>query len=165
MGIRRPGPQPIECVLLGTGTDPEGQPPKANLDNAAQNFGKQDDKPKSVDDFPEDATQQHVFGMTGGVQELCVDVYKPYEQLDLATITSRNALVDRRDEALPKADDLKVVVKGGSFLLSQSKAKAFLRTAVLASEKTISYIGFRVVIECPPEDWPRRSLSSDSNSK
>ena len=63
--------------------------------------------------------------------------------------------VRRRDHALPKGDEFKVVVKGGSFLLKQSESKAYLRKAVLASERT-GYIGFRVVIECPPEDWPHK---------
>jgi eukaryotic-like serine/threonine-protein kinase len=139
----------------GPDPTPKNAPLKANLDSPALNFGKQDDKPKSVDDFPEDATGQHVLGMTGGVLEFCADVYKPYGELDLTKFSPRTPLVDRRDHALPKGDEFKVVVKGGSFLLTQSKSKAFLRRAVRASEQT-GEIGFRVVIECPPEDWPHR---------
>jgi eukaryotic-like serine/threonine-protein kinase len=140
----------------GPDPTPKNAPLKANLDSPALDFGKQqDDKPKSVDDFPEDATGQHVLGMTGGVLEFCADVYKPYGELDLTRFSPRNPLVDRRDHALPKGDEFKVVVKGGSFLLKQSESKAYLRKAVLASERT-GYIGFRVVIECPPEDWPHK---------
>ena len=50
--------------------------PKANLDNP-RNLGKLA-KPQAVDSFLEDATAQHVIGMTGNVQELCADIYKPY---------------------------------------------------------------------------------------
>jgi serine/threonine-protein kinase len=140
--------------------------PKANLENP-RNFGKLA-KPQAVFAFPEDATGQHVIGMTGNVQEFCVDVYKSYAQLNPAKLTSKNPYVDRRDEAPPKAED-KVVVKGGSFEKKQSQAKAFLRTAVVKSLSISGDIGFRVVIECPPEDgevpWPRRgsSLFSDTN--
>jgi len=130
---------------------------KANLESANRNFAKKKTGiPQSVDEFPDDATDQHVLGMTGNVQELCVDVYKPYGQLDLTKYTSIDPLVDCRDDALPKEDDL-VVVKGGSFNRKQSEAKSFLRYTLRANDRTAS-IGFRVVIECPPEekDWPPR---------
>jgi eukaryotic-like serine/threonine-protein kinase len=133
------------------------EPLKANLASPAQNPGDI----QSVDDFPDDATDQHVRGMTGGVQELCADVYKPYSQLDLTRYSSGDPLVDRRDDALPKSDDFKVVVKGGSFFLLQTKAKAFLRYTIRANE-SLDSIGFRVAIECPPEVWPSRSPGSDS---
>jgi eukaryotic-like serine/threonine-protein kinase len=137
----------------GPDPTPKGVPLKANLDNPAQNLGK----PQPVDVFPEDATEQHVLGMTGSVQELCVDEYKPYGQLNLTKFSSSAPRVDRRDDVLPRLNDFKVVVKGGSFNLRQSKAKAFLRTTINASDRSDS-IGFRVVIECPPENWPRRGL-------
>ena len=114
--------------VFSWGPDPAPKDdPKANLDNP-RNLGKLA-KPQAVDSFLEDATAQHVIGMTGNVQELCADIYKPYAKLHPDQHTSTNPYVDRRDEALPKDDD-QVVVKGGSFQTKQNDAKAFLRTAI-----------------------------------
>lgn len=122
--------------------------PKARLVSA---FGDSPLSPLPVKSFPEDQTDQKVFDMTGNVQEWCLDAYRPYA--DIAAIKSPGQpwqdlpVGDEPDPANPKAQ---YVARGGSYFVSANEAMVFQRTAVSAGEQ-LNYLGFRVVIPCPPE--------------
>jgi serine/threonine protein kinase/formylglycine-generating enzyme required for sulfatase activity len=122
--------------------------PKARLVAA---FGDAPLSPLPVKSFPEDQTDQKVFDMTGNVQEWCLDAYRPYA--DIAAIKSPGQpwqdlpVGDEPDPANPKAE---YVARGGSYLVSANDATVFQRNAVSADSQ-LNYLGFRVVIPCPPE--------------
>ncbi len=130
-------------------------PPKArlaSLTNAGEFL------PVPVKSFAgEDETDQKVFDMTGNVREWCLDVYKPYPAIINDYSKSDRARVDdslRDPHEGGEPDKLdssqKYVVRGGSFDSQPEDARSFQRTAVAASEQ-LRDLGFRVVIQCPPE--------------
>jgi serine/threonine-protein kinase len=116
--------------------------------------------PNATDPFPvpvktyrgEDETDQKVFDMTGNVREWCHDVYKPYDEIIAENKNRDRVLNDPRVGGEPRADapDLKYVVRGGSFMDQPEDAMTFQRNGIPASEE-LGYVGFRVVIQCPPE--------------
>jgi formylglycine-generating enzyme required for sulfatase activity len=108
----------------------------------------------------EDETDQRVFDMTGNVREWCHDVYRSYSDL-IADYRSRLAaegknpdqpIHDPRVGGEPEADnlDLTYVARGGSFMDKPEAAMVFQRDGVPANAEP-SYVGFRVVIQCPAE--------------
>jgi eukaryotic-like serine/threonine-protein kinase len=105
----------------------------------------------------EDETNQKVFDMTGNVREWCLDVYNPYPAIINQYKKSDPARVDQvlrdpREGGEPETDNpkLEYVVRGGSFLDEPDDARTFQRDGVAADLKA-NYLGFRVVIQCPPE--------------
>jgi serine/threonine-protein kinase len=124
--------------------------PKAHLwlpsDTKANPF------PRPVKSFPEDQTEQGVFDMTGNVQEWCLDVYRPYAEIIAANRSPGQPLKDPRvgDEPDPANPKVEYVVRGGSYFATANDAMVFQRSAV-AADSQLNYLGFRVVIPCPPE--------------
>ena len=159
MGIRGQVAGPSQPILLGSGPYSERRKLKANLDSP-RNFGKQDDKPKPWISFPEDATGQHVLGMTGGVQEFCADIYKPYGKLDSDEISSKTRWSIVATPLFPRATNSKSSSRGDRFSGSRVKRRHTCVKRCLRAESDAGDIGFRVVIECPPEDGKRSSLAS-----
>src|SRR5262249_28492548 len=125
-------------------------PPKAHLlstsSTDAQPF------PQPVKSFPEDQTEQKVFDMTGNVQEWCLDVYRPYAEIQAASQSPGQPWPDPRvgHEADPAEPNVGYVVRGGSSLQTANEAMVFQRF-VEPSDQQVGYLGFRVVIPCPPE--------------
>ena len=130
-------------------------PPKARLasvTNAGEFF------PVRVKSFAgEDETDQKVFDMTGNVCEWCVDEYKSYPTIISEHIKAERTGVDgplhdpvEGDEPEKVDSSKKYVVRGGSFNSQPEDARTFQRTAVQAYEER-NDLGFRVVIQCPPE--------------
>jgi len=104
----------------------------------------------------EDETDQKVFDMTGNVREWCLDVYNPYPVIISQHKKSDPEHVDQplRDPCEggePESDNPKreYIVRGGSFLDEPDDARTFQRDGVSA-ESELNYLGFRVVIQCPP---------------
>ncbi len=127
--------------------------PKAHL-SASQNA--ESPVPVAVKTYAgEDETEQKVFDMTGNVREWCLDVYRPYSAIisrHKKAGTANQPLVDPREggEPDPNGQNMSYVVRGGSFLVSPDDARTFQRNAVTA-ESELNDLGFRVVIQCPPE--------------
>ena len=102
--------------------------------------------------FAGDKTEHGVFGMTGNVRELCADAYQPYDDLKLAANSADHPLVDRREKLVldsSESGQIKVVVRGGSYMDSLRKAMTFMRNRLAANDDIPGDVGFRVVIECP----------------
>ena len=102
--------------------------------------------------FPGDKTEQGVYDMTGNVRELCADAYQPYDELKLAANSADHPLVDRREKLVldsSEAGQIKIVVRGGSYMDSPRKAMTFMRDRLAADDDVPGDVGFRVVIECP----------------
>jgi serine/threonine-protein kinase len=104
----------------------------------------------------EDETDQKVFDMTGNVREWCLDVYYPYpliisQRKKSDPTRADQPLRDPREGGEPDPDNpkLEYVVRGGSCLDRPDDARTFQRDGVPADSQ-LSYLGFRVVIECPP---------------
>jgi formylglycine-generating enzyme required for sulfatase activity len=128
-----------------------GQPLRAHLldPNAPQPV----DSPFAVKSFLDDQTDQHVYDLVGNVREICADVAKPYSSLRLEQNAPKHPLVDERPfvdltGVDPGGGKVKVIVRGGSYLMSERKAMAFSRSREVADDMP-SDVGFRVVIECP----------------
>jgi formylglycine-generating enzyme required for sulfatase activity len=129
--------------------------PKARLFSSA-NAGEM--FPVPVRSFAgEDETDQKVFDMTGNVREWCLDVYKPYptiisEHNNPAQARVNDVLHDPREGGEPEKAESKqmYVVRGGSFRSEPDEARTFQRNAVAAYEELYD-LGFRVVLQCPPE--------------
>jgi serine/threonine-protein kinase len=104
--------------------------------------------PVPVKTYEEDQTDQGVFDMIGNVSEWCLDVYRPYSEI----IKLGPTLVNPRVGGEPEADNpqLEYVVRGGSFQSNRQDAMVFQRNGV-SSDQELQYLGFRVVLECPPE--------------
>ena len=86
------------------------------------------------------------------MRELCADVYRPYEELELSGNASDHPYLDRREKLDLKSSgsgQTKVVVRGGSFTDPPRKALTFMRDRVAVDDDMPAYVGFRVVIECP----------------
>jgi formylglycine-generating enzyme required for sulfatase activity len=114
---------------------------KVNFSDRAHDF---DFGPVEVMKSEQDRTDQGVYDMAGNVQEICLDPYQPYPK------TSRNTpLEDPYESGDPPPDPGKYVVRGGSYSTRQTKWAVFHRAAVTEQE-TAGYIGFRLVITCPP---------------
>ena len=131
---------------------PPRQRPRANIINPFGNLPIQGLALAEVKTFPEDQTEQHVFDMAGNVSELCLDAYKPYAEL-IPQGNSKSQPLDNpcfRIEPGPDQTSKFQVVRGGSILSTEKKARAFYRFGVRADESPPE-IGFRLVIECPPE--------------
>ncbi len=109
--------------------------------------------PERVKKFAgDDETDQMVFDMTGNVREWCLDVYKPYPAIIAENKGPDQPLHDPRVGSEPETDNPKLayVVRGGSFMLQPEDAMVFQRGGVPADQE-LNDLGFRVVIECPPE--------------
>ena len=105
-----------------------------------------------VKSFPTDKTEQGVYDMTGNVRELCTDAYLPYDELKLAGNSADHPLVDHREKLVLDSNDagqIKIVVRGGSYMDSPRKALTFMRDQLAADDAVPGDVGFRVVIECP----------------
>ncbi len=125
---------------------PKSDGEKARLDNPDANvFG-----PAAVKQYPSDKTNQHVYDMVGNLRELCADTYVPYTELKLDGNSRSNPMVDARGPVDLAGPDVKVVVRGGSFLYSQDQAMAFYRWREPPGDLPED-VGFRVVIECPAD--------------
>ncbi len=98
--------------------------------------------------YPKDQTQQHVFDMVGNLRELCADLYVPYNELKLEGNSHRNPLADGRGVVDLAKPNVKIVVRGGSFQITEDQATAFYRWGE-PPDKIPSDVGFRVVLECP----------------
>ena len=112
--------------------------------------------PLDVGTSADDETEQHVFDLTGNVREFCLDAYKPYNEIIPPKNTIDEPLVDPICVDPGSGDSSKYyIVRGGSFMTSLRQAMAFLRSG-MAPDKTADDVGFRVVIECPPQhELPR----------
>jgi len=99
--------------------------------------------PAPVKLFDSDRTDQYLFDMTGNVQEWCREVYRPCAERTDAEPAS----------AAGDAGAQYYVVKGGSFNSDPDQAMSFMRTSMAGSEERAD-IGFRIVVECPPEFTP-----------
>ena len=135
-----------------------GQPLRAHL--ADPNAAAPVDGPVAVKSFPEDQTDQHVYDMVGNVRELCADLAKPYSSLHLEQNAPNHPLVDERPPVDltgidPGGGKVKVIVRGGSYLMSERQAMAFHRSREVPNEIPAD-VGFRVVIECPSRTEPPR---------
>ncbi|HZW33575.1 MAG TPA: bifunctional serine/threonine-protein kinase/formylglycine-generating enzyme family protein [Isosphaeraceae bacterium] len=109
--------------------------------------------PIAVGTSPDDETLQHVRDLVGNVSELCADVARPYSSLHLGQNSPRHPLIDERppvdlSAVEPGGGQVKVIVRGGSYVTSEKTAMAFLRSRQ-APDDISSEVGFRVVIECP----------------
>jgi serine/threonine-protein kinase len=126
------------------------RPPRAHLLSTSSTDAKP--FPQPVMTFPEDQTDQKVFDMTGNVREWCLDVYRPYAAILAASPSPGQPWPDPRVGDEPEAAEPKVkyVARGGSSLETANEAMVFQRYAESADEQ-LSYLGFRVVIPCPPE--------------
>jgi formylglycine-generating enzyme required for sulfatase activity len=126
------------------------RPPRAHLLSPAA--AEPRPFPLPVKTFPEDQTDQKVFDMTGNVREWCLDVYQPYAVILAARNRPDQPWSDPRvgDEPDPAEPKVKYVVRGGACLNTANEAMVFQRYAESAGEQ-LSYLGFRVVIPCPPE--------------
>ena len=138
--------------LSAWGKDPPGPEwRQAALDNPLEG-------PTPGKEHPKDKTGQGVYDMTGNVRELCADAYRSYAELDLNGNTSDHPYIDHREEIdlnSSGSGQIKVVVRGGSFMDQPRKALTFMRDRVAVDDDVPSYVGFRVVIECPSwEDRP-----------
>jgi serine/threonine-protein kinase len=107
----------------------------------------------------EDETDQNVFDMTGNVREWCLDCYRPYSDIIREHKNADPAGTDQTlqnpcecREATPEDLKLPYVVRGGSYLDSPDDAMTFQRRGFPANSELT--VGFRVVIECPPERRP-----------
>ncbi len=141
--------------LYPWGVDPPlalGQRPRANI------FDPRGDIPVMstavVKTFPKDKTDQLVFDMVGNVSEWCLDAYKPYAEI----IPRDNSKIHPWDDPSTKIDPADpaqyCVIRGGSVRSSESKSRAFYRGAVREDEPGPEFVGFRIVVECPPEPEP-----------
>jgi serine/threonine-protein kinase len=109
--------------------------------------------PQEVGTSEDDQTEQHVFDLTGNVREWCVDAYQPYNKGKIASGNSINKpVVDPWvfPDANPSEPGKYRVVRGGSFRTRVDKAMACYRSALKPDQVDVD-IGFRVVLECPPE--------------
>jgi len=106
-----------------------------------------------VKTFPKDKTDQGVYDTTGNVRELCADAYLPYDDLKLTANSHDQPLIDRRESLLEssQAGQVKVVVRGGSYLDKARKALTFMRDRLPMNDNVPGDVGFRVVIECPSQ--------------
>jgi eukaryotic-like serine/threonine-protein kinase len=105
-----------------------------------------------VKTFPTDKTEQGVYDMTGNVHEFCADAYQPYDELKLAGNSADHPLVDHREKLILDSSDsgqIKIAVRGGSYMDSPRKALAFMRDRLAVDDEVSGDVGFRVVIECP----------------
>jgi formylglycine-generating enzyme required for sulfatase activity len=125
--------------------------PNAHLDKPGELW------PVIVKSFPgEDETDQKVFDMTGNVREWCLDVYKPYAAIigkarNTGVPAASQALRDPRTGGEPETDSqVEYVVRGGSFQYDPDAARTFQRDGVAAASEQ-NDLGFRVVIQCPPD--------------
>jgi serine/threonine-protein kinase len=109
--------------------------------------------PVPVKSFPgEDETDQKVFDMTGNVREWCLDVYSTYPVIISQRKKGDQPLHDPCEGVEPEPGNLKLeyVVRGGSFLDTPDDAKTYQRDG-LAADSQCNFLGFRIVIQCPPE--------------
>ncbi|HKI20961.1 MAG TPA: SUMF1/EgtB/PvdO family nonheme iron enzyme, partial [Isosphaeraceae bacterium] len=107
-----------------------------------------------VEAFLKDKTEQGVYDMTGNVRELCADAYKPYDDLKLSANSADHPLIDQRETLLLDSSEkgqIKVVVRGGSYMGTARKAMTFMRDKLSIDDDVPSDVGFRVVIECPSQ--------------
>ena len=128
----------------------KGGKPKAHLS------GNEDDKfpPMKMVKFYDkgrDETQQGVYDLIGNVRERCRDGYQAYEATMQGSRDKEGAL---QDPVIPPApgkegEEMKYVVRGGSFLTTPQEARTYYRDA-LEGSKRLTDLGFRMVIECPP---------------
>jgi formylglycine-generating enzyme required for sulfatase activity len=123
-----------------------GEQPKANI------MGPGKVGPAEVQTFRYDKTDDGVFDMAGNVRELCLDAFRPYQEIVPPENSTRLPLIDPRQGAEPRPDRAtRYVVRGGGYISSLQKAQVFYRDGIKAAE-TAGDVGFRVVIECPPVD-------------
>jgi serine/threonine protein kinase/formylglycine-generating enzyme required for sulfatase activity len=133
----------------GEDPTPPGERARARLDDPnSDGFGQ-----APVKKYEKDQTKQHVFDMVGNLRELCADPYVPYSELKLDGNSPKNPLADQRGVVDLAAPNVKIVVRGGSFLTSEDQATAFHRWREPPGDIP-SDVGFRVVIECPTEKSP-----------
>jgi formylglycine-generating enzyme required for sulfatase activity len=122
--------------------------PQAHIDEDVRLF------PAKVKSMPDDMTEQRVFDMTGNVSEWCSDPYRHYR----AILEAEGGKPNDRDH--PRIDRVvgvegpreaaPYVARGGSFQDSAGHSNNFERKHHKGSDQA-SFIGFRVVLECPPE--------------
>jgi formylglycine-generating enzyme required for sulfatase activity len=107
---------------------------------------------RPVKSFPEDRTDQGVFDMTGNVQEWCLDSYRPYAELIAEMKNPGQPWPDPcvGEEPSPAEPKAEYIVRGGSYYVTANEAKVFKRYPTPADSQ-LDYVGFRVVIPCPPE--------------
>jgi serine/threonine-protein kinase len=140
------------CLWAGKNRVAKTDVPKARLQSA----NADDFLPVTVKSFAgEDETDQKIFDLTGNVREWCLDVYKPYGDIINAKTADRTqSSQPLRDPCVgsepPDDPKLTYVVRGGSFLVEPDAARTFQRNGVRGEEK-LNDLGFRVVIQCPPE--------------
>jgi eukaryotic-like serine/threonine-protein kinase len=125
---------------------PQDAPAWARLDDLNGNAFD----PAPVKKYDKDQTEQHVYDMVGNLRELCADPYMPYTDLNLAGNAPGNPLVDRRGPVDAASQDVKIVVRGGSFMRREPEATAFHRWLEPPDAIPLD-VGFRVVIECPED--------------
>ena len=93
--------------------------------------------------------------LIGNVRERCRDGYQAYEATMQGSREKEGAL---QDPVIPPApgtegEEMKYVVRGGSFLTTPQEARTYYRDA-LEGSKRLTDLGFRMVIECPPLTKP-----------
>ena len=120
--------------------------------NIAKPFDSSAPAAALVMSFKLDKTDQGVFDMAGNVSELCFDRYKPYAELNLTGNSENEPLEDPGLQLTPGAEDpaAKCVVRGGSFISQASESTTFYR-GVSAPDDPPTDVGFRIVVECPPD--------------
>jgi serine/threonine-protein kinase len=144
-----------DCRWAGKNQVARKGPPRAHV-FSPENAGQPG--PVPVKSYAgEDETEQNVFDMTGNVREWCRDVYEPYSKIINKHKNADPAGADgplhdpcECREPTPGEPKVRYVVRGGSFLTSLDDAKTFQRVGVEADAQP-NDLGFRVVIECPPE--------------
>lgn len=110
--------------------------------------------PAKVKSMPDDMTEQGVFDMTGNVREWCSDPYRRYRAILDAEPGKNNdrdhPRLDRVLKVKGPREAAEFVARGGSFQYSQAHSNNYERNHHREVEQA-SFIGFRVVLECPPE--------------
>lgn len=104
-----------------------------------------------VKSFPKDKTEQGVYDMVGNVSEWCLDPYRPYAEIIPADNTKDHPIDDPGAKPDPAGTAPLRVARGGSVRSSELKAKAFFRQVFAEDEPGPEFVGFRIVVECPPE--------------
>ena len=121
--------------------------------------------PGVVKKFKKDRTEQGIYDMAGNLREWCLDVFVKPEDL---VIPDGNApehpMVDDPSAVAAAAQSEgslggKFSVRGGSFMKMAPESMVFSRGYEGAAEE-INDLGFRVLIECPPQ--PKPSLPKPS---
>ena len=115
--------------------------------------GQEDFLPAKVKSFDQDQTEQHVFDLAGNVSEMCLDVYKPYSSFNPSANSKTQPLDDPGLSGVaepPEEQELSMSCGEARSSRSERKASTFYRAGGKADESP-QEVGFRLVIECPPE--------------